>query len=155
VGTRQSVRRAGAPSTAEKNLVAAVVLDNPGEIKPSQINGLAKALRRSPAAVKSMIEDARAKFQGNAGRYVEVHMQATEAALRRGSDRALEVATKAAQWAIERSSGEGARVLDPKVEAGESGSKGPRIMIGIKVGSVDSPNTEIPIDATITELPND
>lgn len=155
MGTRQSIRRIGGPSDAEKNLVAAVVIDNPGEITGKQVAGLAKALRRSPAAIKSMIEDAREKFQGNAGRYVDIHMQATEAALRRGSDRSLETATKAAQWAVERSSGQGVRVIDPKVAAGEAGPAGPRIMIGIKIGSVDQPQTEIPIDATVTEVEPD
>lgn len=157
MGTRQTVRRIGTPSVAEKNLVAAVVIDNPGELKPSQITGLAKALRRSPAAIQSMIEDAREKFQGNAGRYVDIHIASTEAALKNGSVAGLEVAQKGAQWAIERASGAGQRVLDPKVGAGESGPTGPRIIVGIRIGSVDQPKgvTEIPIEATATEVPND
>lgn len=125
-----------------------VVMDQPGELKPSQINGLAKALRRSKDAVKSMIEDAQEKFRANADFYVETHKAATQAALNMGSVAGLEVATKSSQWAMERISGEGARIVE---KAGaEAGPAGPRVMIGIRVGGIDATK---PVDVTATEVP--
>jgi len=151
MGTRQSLyKRTGSLTVAEKNLVAAVALDQPGEMKPAQVNALATALRRSKDAVRSMIEDAKAQFQGNAGRYVEIHKAATEAALVQGSVAGLEVAQKGAQWALERVSGEGTRVIDKA--AAESGPVGPRVMIGIKVGGTDT-NKAAAVDVTAVEVP--
>lgn len=151
MGTRQSLRRAGGPSVAEQNLVTALVLDSPTEVKPSQVTALAKALRRSPAAIKGMIERAQLSFREKAERYVEVHMEATERALRHGSVNGLEVAQKGAQWALERMSGEGVRVIEPKPGQGEGGAVGPRVLIGIKVGGIKA-NDET-IDVTATEVP--
>ena len=107
MGTRQSLhRRTGGPSVAEQNLVTALVLDSPTEVKPSQVTALAKALRRSPAAIKGMIEKAQESFRSKAQRYVDVHMEATELALAGGTVAGLEVAQKGAQWALELSTAE-------------------------------------------------
>jgi len=148
MGTRQSLKRVGPLTVAEKNLVAQVVLDQPGELRPSQINGLARALRRSKEAVRSMIEEAQEAFRANASRYVEVHMKATEEALAHGSMDGKEIAMKGAQWAIERMSGEGARIIEPKVT--DAGQGGPRVMIGIRVGGVDATKEPV-IDVSATE----
>ena len=147
MGTRTSLKKAGVPSRptpkrvggitdAERNLVAQVVLDQPAEVTPAQVNGLARALRRSKAAIKTLIEDAQESFRENAGFYVDAHRKATESALTHGSIAGLEVAQKGAQWAIERMSGEGARIIEPKVEGGNQG--GPRVMVGIRVGGLDA-----------------
>lgn len=152
MGTRQSLhRRTGVPSVAEQNLVTALVLDSPTEVKPGQVMALAKALRRSPAAIKSMIEKAQESFRSKAQRYVDVHMEATELALAGGTVAGLEVAQKGAQWALERMSGEGVRLIEPKPGQGEGGPAGPRVMIGIQLGGLDATKPP-PVDATITEV---
>ena len=121
------LKRMGVPTKADKALVAQVVLDQPAEITPAQITGLAKTLRRSKDAIKQMIEEARENFVAGAERYVEIHREATEAALADGDN---EQALKGAQWALQNISAEGVRVVEKTVEA----SSGSRIMIGIKLG---------------------
>lgn len=154
MGTRQTVRRAGIPTIAEENLVTALVLDSPVELNSKQVNGLAKALRRPVSTVRTMIEKAQTKFRSKAERYVEVHLEATEAALRRGTDRSLEVATKASQWAIEKMSGEGARIIEPAAVVGP-GQLGPRVMIGVKIGGMKHNDAQPTIDVTAEEVPNE
>lgn len=152
MGTRQSLhRRTGGPSVAEQNLVTALVLDSPTEVKPSQVTALAKALRRSPAAIKGMIEKAQLSFREKAERYVDIHITATERALENGSIAGLEVAQKGSQWALERMSGEGVRVIEPKPGQGEGGPAGPRVLIGIQLGGLDATKPP-PIDVTATEV---
>ncbi len=146
MGTRTSLRKAGQPARpahkragspitdAERNLVAQVVLDQPGPLRPAQVTGLATALRRSKTAVKEMIEDAQDKFRANADFYVEMHRRSVEQAF---EGRDSEVAMKGAQWAMERLTGEGARIIEPK--AGEqTNNQGPRVMIGVRIGGLDA-----------------
>lgn len=149
MGTRQSLKRVGSLTLAEKNVVAALVSDSPREISPNQVTALAKALRRSKSAIKSAIEDAQAEFHGSAGRYVEIHQQATEAALKNGSVAGLEAAMKGSQWAIERIAHDGARIVEAK--GGETQAAGPRVLIGIKVGGLDA-TKDVPVDVTATEV---
>lgn len=150
MGTRTSLKRSGGISDAERNFVAQIVLDQPGELTPSQVHGLSKALRRSKGVIKNLIEDAQEQFRSNAGRYVDVHMQATEAALSSGSVAGLEVAQKGAQWAMERLSAEGARIIEPKVEG--AAQAGPRVLIGIRVGAIDAAKPAETVDVTATEV---
>lgn len=125
-------KRAGSPSQPEKALVAQFVLDQPRELTNGQISGLARTLRRSKDVVKKLIDEARDNFVANAGRYVDIHIAATEGALSEGDH---EVAAKAAQWAMEHTSAEGSRI----VEKAQTGPVGSRIQIGIKVGGIDAP----------------
>jgi hypothetical protein len=143
-----SAKRVGRVTKPERDLVAQVVLDQPGPLSPSQVNGLAKALRRSKAVVKELIEDAQDKFRANAEFYVDMHRKAVEAAHVAGDQ---DVAMKGAQWAIERVSAEGAHIIEPKVA--EQTGQGPRVMIGIKVGGLDATkgNETLP-EVSITEI---
>jgi len=150
MGTRTTLRRAGAITEAERHFVAQVVLDQPRELTPSQIHGLTKVLRRSKEAVKSMIEDAQAKFRENAEFYVDAHKASVQRALSSGTIAGLEVAQKGSQWAIERTSAEGARIIE-KASADVSGA-GPRVMIGIQVGGLDATKAPPAIDVTATEV---
>src|SRR5580692_3921563 len=102
-------KRPGAPTKADKALIAQFVQDQPSEITPRQIVGLSKTLRRSKEAIKKLIEEARENFVESAGRYVEIHKAATEAALSAGDN---EQALKGSQWALTNLSAEGARIID-------------------------------------------
>ena len=127
-------KRKGGITEAEKSLVAQVVLDQPREMTPRQVNGLAVALRRSKEVVKGLVEEARENFVSAAPRYVDIHRQATEQALSYGSVAGLDIAAKSSQWYLERVSEDGVHIVDKP----ESGPKGSRIMIGIKVGNIDA-----------------
>lgn len=123
------IKRQGSITKAEKALIAQVVMDSPAEITPRQVNALATATRRSRQAIKKCIEDARDNFAASAGDYVEIHKEATMAALLKGDN---EQALKGSQWALTNISAEGARVVEKTVVA-PSGSK---IQIGIKLGGI-------------------
>lgn len=148
MGTRQSIKRSGGLTEPEKALITAVVLDQPGEMRPAQVTHLAKALRRSTEVVKQVIEGAQDKFRENADFYVQSHRDAVADALANGDAKSLGVAAAASQWAIERISAEGTRIIE-KSNA-ESGNHGPRVMIGIQVGGLDA--TKAPA-VTVTEVP--
>jgi hypothetical protein len=150
MGTRTTLKRAGAITEAERNFVAQLVLDQPRELTGSQIHGLTKVLRRSKEAVKSLIEDAQAKFRENAEFYVDAHRASVQRALASGTIAGLEVAQKGSQWAIERTSADGARIIEKSnVDAGLTG---PRVMIGIQVGGLDATKAQPVIDVTATEV---
>lgn len=138
----QRFRRQGKPSEAEKALVAQVVQDQPTTITPSQINGLAKALNRTPAVIKQLVAEARENFVAAAGDYVAIHKQAAQLALANGDAKSLDVAVKASQWAIQSISADGQRV----VERTTSEPTGQKIFIGINVGGVSAPQ------AVVTEV---
>ena len=123
------LKRMGVPTKADKALVAQVVLDQPAEITPAQITGLAKTLRRSKEAIKQMIEEARENFVVGAKRYVDIHRAATEAALADGDN---EQALKGSQWALQNISAEGVRIVEKAVD----GPVGTKIMVGIKLGGL-------------------
>lgn len=135
-------KRQGGVTKPEKDLVAAFVQDQPREITESQVNGLARTLRRSKDVTKRLIEDARERFVDSAGRYVDIHMQAAEAALVNGDAKSLEVASKAAQWALTNIGAEGTRIVDkPSAETNT-----PKVLIGIKIGGVNSSAPVITVD---------
>lgn len=136
--TRAKPKRTGSITQAEKEFVSKFVMDQPAEIAPVQVNALARVLRRSKEAVRSMVEEARENFVAGAGRYVEIHRQATEAALSNGDPKSLEVAARSAQWALTNISAEGSRIVD-KASTESSGSK---IYIGVKVGG-HNPTTAV------------
>jgi hypothetical protein len=131
--TRHYPRR-GHLSQPEKDLIAAVVMDSPREVDARQINGLAKGLRRRRSAIKEAVEQAREIFLGRAPRYVDIHMQTTEAALAAGDPKSLEVAARSSQWAIEHTSADGASIIEKVTE----GSSGVKVIIGVKVGGANN-----------------
>lgn len=129
-GAKTRYKRTGKPTKPEKALVAAFIADQPMAVTEALVAPLSKVLRRSKDQTKQIIEDAKEALIDNTKRYVNIHMEATEAALVEGSPKALDVATKAAQWALENIGEGGTKV----VEAAPKGDSGTRVMIGIKVG---------------------
>lgn len=125
-------KRKGAPTKAEKALVAQLVLDQPAEMSVSQVNALARTLRRSKDVVREMVERARENFVASAEDYVEVHRRATAGAL---ESRDFEVAGKLSQWAMSNISEQGVCVIEKAAE----GPSGPRILVGIRIGGIDQP----------------
>lgn len=123
-------RRMSIVTKAEKRLVDQFVRDLPHEITERQVTALSTLLERPRASVKRIIEDARERFAASAGKYVDIHMQATEGALVKGD---FEVAAKASQWALTNISGEGARVVD---RPDDTGPAQPKVLIGIKLGGL-------------------
>ncbi len=134
-------KRTGPLAKEEYDLVAQFVTDQPNAT-PQQTNDLAAAIRRTPAAVKKMIEVARDNFASKAERYVDIHAAATEAALASGTATGLDTAMRGAQWAIERMTADGVRVIDKPAGGGAGGAK---ILIGIQVGGIGTPVTAIAV----------
>ena len=140
MGTRDSIKapkvfkRSGAISDAEKNLVSQFVLDQPGELKPTQVTALAKTLNRSKDAVTKMIQEAREHFLEGANRYIEIHRCAVEDALAEGSPKGLEQARLGAEWAIEKMSSGGVRIIEAPEKAGAA--TGVQIMVGVRIGGL-------------------
>jgi hypothetical protein len=132
--TRKS-KRYGAPTATEKEVVAALVMDHPAELAPSQVNALAKAMRRPREVVKQLVDDAKENFVSKAERYVDIHMAATEAGLSLGDAKGLEQARKGAEWALTNISMDGSRVVDRPDEGGHAN----KIMIGIQMGGMREP----------------
>lgn len=127
-------KRSGGITGAEKTFIAQFVADQPAEITPAQVTGLARTLRRSKEAIKNVIAEAREDFESDAKRYVEIHKTAVELALANGDSKSLEVAAKGARWAMENISSEGVRIVDKVVGGGPTG---PKILIGINLGGVN------------------
>lgn len=119
----------------ERQLVAQLVHEHPRELSEQQVNGLARAMRRSPAVVKELVERAKEDFVSQADHYVQVHRQATDQALANGDAKSLGVAVEASQWFLEKVSEQGVRVIEKEQKA----DTGQRILIGIKIGGIDSP----------------
>jgi hypothetical protein len=134
-------RTGGSVTNAEKSLVAQFVADQPSEITTRQVNALGRLMRRTPDAIRKLIEEARENFQSNADFYVKAHKQAVETALdatdRFGNPdpKALDAAIRGSQWALENVSAEGVRVVD---KAKTEGPTGPRILVGINVGGLNT-----------------
>lgn len=126
-------RRRGSPSQVEKEFVAQFVQDQPAEITKSQTYTLARTMRRSPALVKQMIEQAKENFQSAAEHYVDVHKKAIDAALANGDPKSLHVAVQGAQWAMENLQAEGVSIVGKKTDGGSGAGK---IMIGIQIGGI-------------------
>lgn len=111
--------------------MADIVMNQPGGMSPSQVRGLARAMKRSPEAIRHMILDARERFIEKAGRYVEIHIAATEDALATGDN---EQALKGSQWALSNIGADNTRVVDrPNTE-----SNGVKVMIGVKIGGMQN-----------------
>jgi hypothetical protein len=133
-------KRPGAPTAAEKDFVAQLVADQPAEMTDSQVNALARTLRRTKETTKGIIEEAKNRLIDRSARYADIHILATEAALADGDN---EQALKGSQWALTNISGEGSRIVEKAVV--EQG--GAKIMIGIKLGGIDQPVTAIALAA--------
>lgn len=141
-------KRAGKPTQVEQSLITQFVRDQPREVTSGQVAALARVLRRPRETVKSMIEAAREDFAVEASFYVAAHKTSVQRALdvtnKDGEHdaKALDVAARASQWALENLSAEGVRVVD-KPSAGK-GDTGPRIMVGINVGGLNTkPTVEV------------
>jgi hypothetical protein len=145
-------KRGGVPTKTEQALVTQFVRDQPREVTQSQVNALAKVLRRSRETVKEMVSRAREDFQTSADFYVKAHKESVEKALKvtnkdgEHDPKALDVAARSSQWALENLAAEGVRVID-KPNAGK-GDTGPRIVIGIGVGGLNKPESTITVEST-------
>lgn len=123
----------GPPSNQDRAIVEGIVANTAGGLQASDVRALAKVMRRSPDVVAGLIAEARDKFLGSAGRYVEIHRQAVEDALADGSAAALEQAIKGSQWAIENLAAEGARIVD---KPDKNSGAGVKIMVGVQLGGL-------------------
>lgn len=103
-----------------------------GVITVKDVTALAKVTGEKKLTVLRILEEAKEKFSGAAVEYVDIHKQATQAALANGDAKSLAVATAASQWAIEKISSDGKRIIDREVV--QSGNQGTKIMIGIQLG---------------------
>ncbi len=127
---KKQFKRSGALTEPEKDLVTRFIADQPGEITPKQQQALATVLRRSPDAVKTLLQTAKDRFVERAGDYVDVHMQATREAL---ATQDYDTAVKASQWAITNISSEGERIIEKETVQ----SVMPRVVIGVNLGGLD------------------
>ncbi len=122
----------------ERGLVTQFLQDQPHEITPRQVKGLADTLRRSKETILRVIEETKDTLGERVGRYADLHMQATETAVTNGDAKSLAVATKAAEWAMENIGVDGRKVI----EKTESRHSGPNIQIGVKIGGGIEPKVE-------------
>lgn len=136
-------RIGGGPlSAADKAMITQFALDQPREVTPKQISQLAQLTRRSPAAIKRVVEGAREAFAGSAETYVDIHLRATQGAEAKGD---YETAAKAAQWAMTNVAFEGVRVVDRAQE----GNAAPKVLIGIKLGGLTADTRGIAAEAQV------
>lgn len=148
-------KRHGRVMPAEQALVTQFVKDQPHEVTEKQVTALSTVLGRSKDLVKSMVVRAREEFNASAEFYVNAHKQTVERALnvtnKEGEHdaKALDVAAKATQWAMENLSAEGQRVVD-KPTAGK-GDTGPRIVVAVQVGGLNTPAVEVSEKPSIIE----
>lgn len=125
-------------TAAERDIIQRVVEQQPNTaLTERQVTGLAHALRRKPDTVKAVIEDARHELAMRTPRYMDVHMQATEGALRKED---FDTAGKLAQWALENVSEDGQRVVEKG--QGVPGS-GVQVMIGLNLPGMPQPTLTI------------
>lgn len=136
-------KRHGPVSQTEKEFVAQYVQDLPAPVTNAQTNALARTMRRSKEAVKTMIEEAKENFQSNAEFYVNAHKQAITSALADGDPKALDAAIRGSQWAMENLGAEGVSIVNKKQQ--DTGSGAGKVLIGIKIGGMraDSPATVV------------
>ena len=121
-------RRRGITTPAEMALVSQFVKDQKDDITPKQIESLSELLKRRKNTVKHLIFRAREKFNDAAEEYVDIHLQATRKALKKGDN---EQAIKGSAWAIQNISAEGERIIDKPTDEGSSGVK---VLVGVKIG---------------------
>ena len=138
------MKRNGAVTKVEKDLIARVIADQSAEMTTSQVNALAIVTRRSRATIKKAVEEAHETFVDRSQRYVDIHLQTVEAGLSSGTDKGLEVAQRGSQWAIENISEGGARIVE---KASKDENTGARIMIGVRIGGIDESKTAIAVKA--------
>lgn len=118
--------------------MAHIVHDSPAEVTPRQVTALAQTLRRSPAVIKQLIEEARDTFNADALDYAKMHKETVIKALASEDPKALEVARKGAAWALTNISHEGKRVVDKP----DTGPKAGQVLIGIRIGGIKQETVE-------------
>lgn len=134
-------KRAGPVSETERDFVTQFVQDQPRAITIGQERTLAKVMRRSPAVVKELVQDARERFVEQAEHYVTIHRRAVDGALESGD---YEEARKGSEWYLTHVSGAGERIVDKNADSGPQGTK---ILVGIRVGGISAN------DQTVVEMP--
>ena len=140
-------KRPGPLTAGEHEIIETFAAEQTTDIAPAQVRALAQTLNRTVDTVKTAIEKARESFVSRAERYVNVHSEATEAALANGDAKSLEVAAKASQWAITNLSSEGKRIIEK-----ETGIINvPRVMIAVKIGGLDLDKVQESDAVVVTE----
>jgi ribosomal protein L15 len=139
---RAKVGKTGRPSRVETQkavqlqsttaIVQNLVDRKRGVVTVKDVTALAKVTGDKKLTILRILEEAKEKFSGAAVEYVDIHKQATQAALANGDAKSLAVATAASQWAIEKISADGKRIIDKEVV--QSGHQGTKILIGIQLG---------------------
>ena len=145
---RKRHKKLGSFTDAEKTIVEDIVAQSPGGLNTSEVNALARVLRRNREIIKAAVIEAAETLADRAGRYADIHLQTTEAALANGDAKSLEVAARASQWALENISVDGVAVVEKKADK----PTGPQINIGVIVGGKNE--TPVVTEITDAELKN-
>jgi hypothetical protein len=124
-------------TNAELALIDAAAANLPVATDAAQVGeGLALAMNRRAETITEYIITARERFQSRDGRYADIHIEATEAALVKGD---LAEARQGAQWALEKlaaknSKGQTERIIEPaNVAIGDGSGGAPIIQIGFAI----------------------
>jgi len=145
---RPPKKRAGPLTTSEKTIIAQVVADAPATLMDAAaIERTAHLMRRDPRTVAHYIVAAREQFQANARRYVEIHQQVADAALKDGSDRALDVARKASEFAMQHASAKDKSGKVERIIESQQTVDVPRVQIGVVLGGLPTARPAAIIDA--------
>jgi len=141
-------RKHGPFSATERAAVQAVVQVAPAHLPTKQqIVSLAKAINRPEGSVTAHITRARETFQANATRYVEIHKEAAELALKDGSDKALDVARKASEFAMQHASAKDKSGKVERIIESQQTADVPRVQIGLVLGGMPTARPAEIIDA--------
>jgi len=121
-----------------------VMRDRPSEMVPAEpvevlpaplAPAVTAVVVRDPRALAERVQRARETFQENAGRYVEIHKEVAEAALKSGDPKSLEVARRASEFTIAKvSARDPSGTVERIVEQHESPA--PSIKIGIALAGI-------------------
>ena len=128
--TKATLAAAHLKSTTD--LVQNLVDRKKGVVTVRDVKALAAVTGENLTRLQMILVEAKEKFAAAAVDYVNLHKQATEAAVANGDAKSLGVATAAAQWAIEKMSHEGKRIIEKEVV--KEGNSGTKIMIGLQLG---------------------
>ncbi len=131
-GSSVKAERAAAHLKSTTDLVQNLVDRKKGMVTVRDVKALAAVTGESPTRLQMILVEAKERFAASAVDYVNLHKQATEAAVANGDAKSLDVATRAAQWAIEKMSHKGERIIEKEVV--KEGTSGTKIMIGLSLG---------------------
>lgn len=85
----------------------------------------------NPTVLRHFVRKAKRKFLEHADRYIDIHINSTEAAMQAGE---FDVAAKHAEWAMEAFGVEGEHVVTPAPKSVQTMPSTPPIMVGVNLG---------------------